>query len=228
MQKSEIKKEYLEQNMLFLGDRSVLFEEIKKEFANAPEILLFEIEKLNISVDDIRRMISFAGKGSEGKKIILLSSFYWADEAQNAMLKVLEETPANTFIFIFGLSEKNFLPTILSRVQKIKFKNTNRYLDTAKEVLELPPNSRLENKQVKKILSLKTVDYDFDKDKENEKKDREAHILFLYALLEVILNSLPLNKKFLEQILQISTLAEIEGGSPHLFIEWLLLSASKI
>ena len=47
MQKLEIKKEYLEQNMLFLGDRSVLFEEIKKEFANAPEILLFEIEKLN-------------------------------------------------------------------------------------------------------------------------------------------------------------------------------------
>jgi hypothetical protein len=149
-------------------------------------------------------------------------------------LKVLEETPEKTFIFIFGLSEKNFLPTILSRVQKIKFKNTNRYLDTAKEVLELPPNSRLENKQVKKILSLKTIDYDFEKDKENEKKDREAHILFLYALMEVVLENSPsflkrgLGGDFMQKLLTISTLTEIEGGSPHLFIEWLLLSASKI
>lgn len=157
----------------------------------------------------------------------MLSSFYWSDESQNAMLKVLEETPANTFIYLFGLSEKTFLKTILSRVQRNYFKNTNRYLQLAGEVLQLPPNERLEQKDVKKILGLKVVDFDFEKNKENEKKDREAHILLLSALIEFILENkekLKLEKTFLEKLLKISTLAEIEGGSPHLFIEWLLLT----
>ncbi len=222
----------LEQNNIFLGDRSILFPLVKKTVEEEyKEVLFFEIEKLNISVDDVRRVISFTGKGSESKKIILLSSFYWSDEAQNAMLKVLEETPENTLIYIFGLSEKNFLKTILSRVQKTNFKNTNRYLDLAKEILKLEPNERLENKEVKKVLSLKATDFDFEKNKENEKKDREAHILFLYALIEIILGNKKENnieKNFFEKILKISTLAEIEGGSPHLFIEWLLLNSPTI
>ncbi len=217
-------------NTLFLGDRAEVFPKVKEEaekyFKN---IELFEIEKLNISVDDIRRMTSFVNRTSENTKIVMLSSFYWMDEAQNAMLKVLEETPANTFIYLFGLNEKNFLKTILSRVQKVHFKNTNRYLKAAGSVLALDPNERLEDKQVKKILALKTSDVNFDKNTESEKKDREAHILFLQALIDVLLEKgKDLEKNFLEKVLKITTIAEIEGGSPHLFIEWLLLSAPKI
>lgn len=217
-------------NHVFFGDRAKTFGIIKEQ-AEKDNSQIFEIEKLNISVDDIRRMISFVNKGSEEKKVVLLSSFYWADEAQNAMLKVLEETPPNTVIFLFGLSEKNFLKTVLSRVQKVYLKNTNRYLDIAKEVLSLPSNERLENKNVKKILALKVVDYNFEKNTENEKKDREAHILFLYALIEIFKTNIrptAENKKIFEQILQITTLAEIEGGGPHLFVEWLLLSVPPL
>ncbi len=223
----------LEQNNIFLGDRSVLFPVIKqaveKKFDDR-QISFFEIEKLNISVDDVRRMISFVLKKSEGIKIVLLSSFYWSDEAQNAMLKILEETPENTFIYLFALNEKTFLKTILSRVQKNNFKNTNRFLDLAKNILNIEPNERLENKEVKKVLNLKVVDYNFEKNSENEKKDRESHILFLYALIEIILKKrdIFINKNFLEKLLKISTIAEIEGGSPHLFIEWILLSVPKI
>jgi DNA polymerase III delta prime subunit len=219
----KIDENILQRNNIFLGDRSVLFNAVKEATKKIDDVLFFEIEKLNISVDDIRRMISFANKSSESVKIIMLSSFYWAAEAQNAMLKVLEETPANTFIYLFGLREQTFLQTILSRVQRNNFKNTNRYLQLAVEVLQLAPNERLEQKDVKKILGLKAVDYDFEKNKENEKKDRESHILFLYALLEKILEK-KLEKDFTEKLLKISTLAEIEGGSPHLFIEWLLLT----
>lgn len=226
-----------EVNTVFFGDRAEIFplvrEQAKQHFENIDvfnkqEVIFFEIEKLNISVDDVRRMITFVNRTSEGIKIIMLSSFYWQDEAQNAMLKVLEETPVNTFIYLFGLSEKNFLKTILSRVQKKHFPGTNRYLKIAENILKLSPNERPEHKDVKKILGLKISDYDFEKDKDNEKKDREAHILFLQALMSVILLHSKSQEDFLTKLLKISTLAEIEGGSPHLFIDWLLLSAPQI
>lgn len=224
----KIEEKNLETSTIFLGDRAQVFLDVKEVINNKfKQVELFEIEKLNISVDDIRRMISFSNKTNEFPKIIMLSSFYWSDEAQNAMLKVLEETPTNTFIYLFGLNEKNFLQTVLSRVQKVKLKNTNRFAKLAKEILSVDPNERLENKSVKKILSLKVTDFNFEKNTENEKKDREAHILFLQALMDVILED-PRGSSLHEKILKISTIAEIEGGSPHLFVEWLLLSAPKI
>lgn len=220
----------LERNCIFVGDREVVYENAKKALEKKYEnISIFEVVKLNISIDDIRRMISFANKTTEGKKIILLSSFYWEDETQNSMLKVLEETPENTLIFLFANSNNVFLKTICSRVPTNTFSETNRYLETSREVLGLDPNGRLENKKVKKILSLKTIDYNFEKNLENEKKDREAHILFLESLMQIVLENKHLvNKNYIEKILKISTIANIPGGSPHLFIEWLLLSFPKI
>lgn len=224
----------LELNTLFLGDRSVVFSNIKRsliEKYGENNLTLFEIEKLNISIDDVRRAISFAGKSGEGKKIIMLSSFYWGQPAQNSLLKVLEETGSNTVIFLFGLHTKYFLPTILSRIQRFEDKSVNRYAKIAKEVLSLDQNERLENKQVKKILSLKITDTNFETNTENEKKDREAHILFLQALMEEIMENkqnLKLDKGFSEKIFEISTMSDTEGGSPHLFIDWLLLSTPKI
>ncbi len=69
---------------------------------------IFEMEKMQIGVFDIRSMKDFCYKTSEGVKVIFLSSFYWSDEVQNAMLKVLEETPPNTYIFFIWLVTKIF------------------------------------------------------------------------------------------------------------------------
>jgi hypothetical protein len=124
-----------------------------------------------------------------------------------------------------------FLKTILSRTQKANFKNVNKYFDIAREALKMSPNERLESKEVKRILGLKVVDLNFEKNTENEKKDREAHILFLNAFIDNLLmerDELKLSKDFLEKVLQITTISDIEGGSPHLFIEWLLLSCPQL
>lgn len=42
-------------------------------------------------------------------------------EAQNALLKVLEEPPPHVFLFLISTSIKNFLPTILSRCRLVSF-----------------------------------------------------------------------------------------------------------
>jgi DNA polymerase III delta prime subunit len=221
------------QNSVFFGDRKIVLEEFKNKLKNEfifeyENFSFYEIEKQIISVYDVRKAIEFANRTSEGKKIILLSSFYWKSESQNALLKVLEETPSNTFIFLFGHNKKTFLPTILSRTQKFNLESFNRFTKDARAVLALNQNSRLDTKQVKKILSLKVVDHNFEKDTENEKKDREAHILFLYAIIDTLLKekeSLKLSKEFIEKMQLAMDMAETEGGSPHLFIDWLLLAS---
>lgn len=223
------------QNSAFFGDRKILLEELKVKLKNEfvfdyENFSFFEIEKLNLSVFDVRQAIDFANKTSEGKKIILLSSFYWMSGAQNALLKILEESPENTYFFLFGPSKKVFLPTVLSRLQKYDCKGVNRFAKEAAATLALEPFERLDSKIVKKILSLKVVDIDYKKNTENEKKDRESHILFLSALVNLVLEKSELrkDKEFLEKIVSMSEFMDIEGGSPHLFVEWLLLSVPRI
>lgn len=54
-------------------------------------------------------------------KVFLLENFDDAtEEAQNKLLKVLEEPPKNVFFLIFSKSEDRVLPTIKSRCKKIK------------------------------------------------------------------------------------------------------------
>lgn len=189
---------------------------------------VMEVDQMQIGVDGARAVKDFCYKTSENVKIIFLSSFYWNASFQNALLKLLEETPPNTFIYLFGYSQKSFLSTVLSRVQKVHKKNTNRYLKEAKEILSLDPNDRPDHKIVKKILVLKVSDYSFKDDEEKEKKDRESHILFLYALMDVLLETGVVEVELKTKLATIAELADIDGGNPTLFIDWLLLSAPRI
>ena len=76
----------------------------------------------NISVDQIRNMQKFLYKTSviNGKKIAII---YGADQmninAANSCLKILEDTPKSTHIFLLSENAANILPTIRSRCAKI-------------------------------------------------------------------------------------------------------------
>lgn len=76
-----------------------------------------------ITVDDIRAIDGFVRLSSAtGWKIIIIDA---ADEmnlnAANAALKIIEEPPKNTVIFLIAHNERRLLPTILSRVKKVHF-----------------------------------------------------------------------------------------------------------
>ena len=88
----------------------------------------------NISVDQIRGMQAFLYKTSviSGKKIAII---YAADQmnlnAANSCLKVLEDTPANTYLFLLTENAASILPTIRSRCVKI-----NHHYDSSQHTLE--------------------------------------------------------------------------------------------
>lgn len=85
-------------------------------------------DKKDLSVEKIRKEIIediyIAPVMSDSKVYIIDDGQYLNTAAQNALLKTLEEPPKYVHIIIISDRESNFLPTIMSRVNKIKFFGT--------------------------------------------------------------------------------------------------------
>lgn len=74
----------------------------------------------SISVDAVRELEHFMSLkmvGSSWRVAIIEDAQYLTQEAQNALLKTLEEPPADTLIILTSSSEQLLLPTIGSRTQ---------------------------------------------------------------------------------------------------------------
>lgn len=91
---------------------------------NNPDFFIVEPDGNTIKIDQIRNM----QKGVQEKPIISRSKVYIIDnanfmtkEAQNALLKTLEEPPEFVTIILIGENENEFLTTIKSRCMIIHF-----------------------------------------------------------------------------------------------------------
>ena len=89
---------------------------------NHPDVLYFEnLEKLGIDqVKKIKDFFSVKPFSGKGKAVVLENSASLTIDAQNALLKTIEELPENNLLILGAKSEAIFLPTILSRCQIIK------------------------------------------------------------------------------------------------------------
>ncbi|MFM9098303.1 MAG: ATP-binding protein, partial [Phycisphaerales bacterium] len=113
------------------------FHVVRKEMAALSESReLRERKQLNIPLDLLReRMLGgTAGDGRRFESLVFRTAIMWhgkafiVDEAelldadaQNAMLKTLEEPPAGTVIVLVTQQEDRLLPTIRSRCQRVGF-----------------------------------------------------------------------------------------------------------
>ncbi len=88
--------------------------------------------KSNITIDQIRRLKTFLNSTSiiqnSSKIVIVDSADYLNINSANSMLKILEESKENTYIFLLSNQISLLLPTIRSRCLKIKF-NTHNLTD---------------------------------------------------------------------------------------------------
>lgn len=99
------------------------------EFNDSTEILIEnsipenESNKTKITIMQIRELIRESALKPIGnrKKIFILENIDQASlEALNSLLKILEEPPKDTYLFLITAKEELLLPTILSRCQKIE------------------------------------------------------------------------------------------------------------
>ena len=85
--------------------------------------------KSNITIDQIRRLKTFLNSTSiiqnSSKIVIVDSADYLNISSANSMLKILEESNENTYIFLISNQISLLLPTIRSRCLKIKFNTHN-------------------------------------------------------------------------------------------------------
>jgi DNA polymerase-3 subunit delta' len=76
----------------------------------------------SISVEKVRELEQFLSRKvpGEGRRVVLIDDAHLlGTEAQNALLKTLEEPPQNTTLILTVAHEQAMLPTILSRVQTL-------------------------------------------------------------------------------------------------------------
>lgn len=97
--------------------------ELGLSHANNPDII--ELRYGLLSVEDARKVGDVAmqgGFGPNGKAVIVAANRAY-HEAQNALLKVFEEPPKDTFLFLVLPTSGGLLPTLRSRVHTLDQKS---------------------------------------------------------------------------------------------------------
>jgi len=84
-----------------------------------PDYFSYDFEVFGI--DDARRITELAERSPFGeRKVFFISSSRITREAQNALLKILEEPVSNTHFFLSVREEEMIIPTLISRMEIIR------------------------------------------------------------------------------------------------------------
>lgn len=105
---------------------------MQSDGGNQPDILWVTHEKASIGVDDIRTQVNadiqIKPYQSRYKIYIIDSADNMTENAQNALLKTIEEPPEYAIILLLVCSTQQLLPTILSRCVVLNLKPVDKQL----------------------------------------------------------------------------------------------------
>lgn len=165
-----------------------------------------DITKDEFQQDEAKLAIKEAYLASSTKKYIILCGKVFRNEAQNALLKILEESPPNIIFILITESKTSILPTIFSRL----------YVQYAKTPVKKNPSGLNIHK-----LDLKEV---FSFLKQNQRISKyEAKELLESLLLELVENNLHLSQKELDLFTKSIRLLEL-NSRPSAVISTVLMS----
>lgn len=166
-----------------------------------------------LDIETARKIISWTNTPYNEEKFAVISFHTAGLEAQNTLLKILEE-PRNGIRFILVTSNKeNLIATVLSRVVCVEENNNKESLYEATKFLETSHALRMKLPYVVDILS---------RTDEEDRKDRESVREFILALASVLNeNSVSLN--YVEETLQSASYAADPSASGKALLEYLSL-----
>ncbi len=195
---------------------------LKKEKINPFDINLQVFEKA-MGIPDVRNIQkSISLKPFKGKiKAVIVQAYEGITvEAQNALLKVLEEPPANTIILITIQKKELILPTIISRckiiiLQEKEITSTQDSLSEFEKVLSILLNGKVGDK-------LK-IAQDIARDKENATSWLEKMAVFVRKKLIENYND-PKYLNFLKELQKTYKVIKSTNVSQRTSLENLFLS----
>jgi DNA polymerase III gamma/tau subunit len=193
---------------------SVLENDLNFRVKANPDFLLLESESFGI--DDARNLKRWvSGKPLIGEiKVSLVITKSITHEAQNALLKVLEEPPAGTYLFINIESLGGLLPTFISRVMILSPSENEKIAEQTTSIGSKFMNSDI-NKKLSIINSL------------SKNKDKTPMKELIRSLEEISYKNYAkemestVNAKDMKNILTAKIFASSRGSSPKMLLEWL-------
>ena len=217
--------------LLFYGQEKIGKKALAIEFAkffigrtSPPDFILVEPTGKEIQISQIREIInkfSFKPYLADFKLAVIDNAHLMTSEAQNCFLKFLEEPKDKTFLILVSAYPSLLLPTIISRVQKIRFYQTKE--------------SKIEEPE--KLISISKSDlaarfqYAKDISKENLEEILDTWLrYFRKVFLERVVNrqknsqySLSKLKDIIRQIQTTKHLISTTNTNPRLALEILLM-----
>jgi len=217
--------------LLFYGQEKIGKKALAIEFAkffigrtSPPDFILVEPIGKEIQISQIREIInkfSFKPYLADFKLAVIDNAHLMTLEAQNCFLKFLEEPKTQTFLILVSAYPSLLLPTIISRVQKIRFYQTKE--------------SKIEEPE--KLISISKSDlaarfqYAKDISKENLEEILDTWLrYFRKVFLERVANrqknsqySLSKLKDIIRQIQTTKHLISTTNTNPRLALELLLM-----
>ncbi len=172
-------------------------EELKSDLVKQIDSKLVKFYECDeFKIEHSKELIREAYIAEESTKYLIVFAKAYRIEAQNAILKLLEEPPRNIIIILVSPTKTAFLPTILSRMRI-------EYIKTQKEPIDLGLD--IKKMELSDILS-------FLKSKKSIKKDELKQIVEELLKLSVK-NKIALNSKELELFSKSLLLAELNSRS---------------
>ncbi|MCI5108308.1 MAG: hypothetical protein MRY49_00485 [Candidatus Pacebacteria bacterium] len=113
-----IDKDNLHQTYIISGNR----EGILKELSSFIEGDVYKLEVSSLSVEDVRDIKSIESRKSLGQQFIIISAKEVTLSAQQALLKVTEDTGKDTHIFFVVPNQDMIIPTLKSRAFCLDYK----------------------------------------------------------------------------------------------------------
>ena len=166
--------------------------------------VLFQPDEVNFKIEVSKAVIAEAYIAEEDVKYLILSAKMFTTEAQNALLKIIEEPPRNIEIIIITESKSVLLPTVRSRLKIVqeKKKQEKVVLDLNLATLRLEElvtfvkaHERLGKSEAKVLLEglyyrATAIDKITMREREIEGFARSYHLLEVNARFQTILVTL--------------------------------------
>jgi len=185
------------------GEKESILNEIKAD----TDFIINEFSRDRFLIEDSRSVVdkTLIKNSKEQKQLIILSFNSITPEAQNSLLKVVEEPTPGTYFFMIVPNVNIFLPTIISRAVIIKSEG-----------------SGIENEFVKKILSgnvgerIKIVEK-VAKDISDSKLEKQIAKEIVEGIIEKIRKENQPEK--LKELMKIRSYLDLTGASIKMLLE---------
>lgn len=167
--------------ILIVNDIETTLSELLPNYPIHSTRIIKNEEKEEFQIAQANQTIKEAYIATNEKKYIFLCGNVFRKEAQNSLLKILEEPPRNVVFIIITNSKSSILPTIYSRIP---------YKYLKKSVVKSPSNLDLKKLDLKEIYTFL---------KENQKISKaEAKEIIESILLKINLQNIKLTQTQLE------------------------------